>query len=428
MKKIMNKQHMDRRAFLRTIAGAGLSMKFLAGSTFATGMMLSRSAQAADTSNIKRVICVYIPGGAPTVGTNLWLPSSNLILPQTTAPLESVKEQCIFFEKASISDNNGNQAGGHGNTSKAFAGQGAENSFDVEMERTLGANSTFSSLLLGVQSYGHGSATKKNYSEVVYQDNPIAAFERIFGGTTAVTGSVESRQQQSILDMHKAELNELKKVLGNAEQDRLEEHLASVEKIESRIIASADGTIPGKCEEPSWNTKGFSYDNSNKTKFTEESELQMDTAVLALSCGMTNVVSIMLGNHQSEHSIPTLNYTGEYHQSIHGGVAGAYEETRTYLTERLAYLIEKLASTTDENGNSLLDSTLVIQSTDMGDGNAHSSDLAPLMMAGGGSALNGGTIVNCGAHTNVFDTATEILDLTGSVPQYGTGALTGVIA
>ncbi|MDA7746492.1 DUF1552 domain-containing protein [Psychromonas sp.] len=428
MKKTMSKQNMDRRAFLRTVAGAGLSMKFLAGSTFATGMMLSRSAQAADTSTIKRVICVFIPGGAPVVGTNLWLPSTDLILPQTTAPLESVKDKCIFFENAVIADSGGAETGGHGNTSKAFGGQGFDNSWDVEMERTLGANSSFSSLLLGVQSNGHGSATKKNGTEVSYQDNPVAAFDRVFGGTTAVAGSVEVQRQQSVLDMHKAELDELKTVLGTVEQDRLNEHLASVEKIESRIIAAAEATVSGECLEPTWNTGGFEYDSANKTRFATESELQMDTAVLALSCGMTNVVSIMLGNHQSEHAIPTLNFTGDYHQSIHGGVAGNYEETRTYLTERLAYLIQKLAAAKDENGNSLLDSTLVIQSTDMGDGNAHSSIQAPVMMAGGGSALNGGSIVDSGAHTNVFDTATEILGLTGSVTQFGTGALTGVIA
>lgn len=427
MKKTYSKQQMDRRSFLKTVVGAGLSMKFLAGSTFATGMMLSRSAQAS-TAGIKRVVCVFIPGGAPVVGTNLWLPSTDLVLPQTTAPLESVKDKCIFFKNATISDSSGAQTGGHGNTSKAFAGMGVSNSFDVEMERSMGAVSSFPSLLLGVQSNGHGSATKKDSSEVNYQDNPIAAFERVFGSSATPSGSIEIQRQQNILDLHTAELNELKKVLGTAEQNRLEEHLASVEKIQSRLIAAADAEVSEMCSEPVWNTGGFSYDSTNKTRFTIESELQMDTAVLALSCGMTNVVSIMLGNHQSEHAIPTLNFTGDYHQSIHGGQAGAYEETRTYLSERLAYLIEKLASATDENGESLLDSTLVIQSTDMGDGNAHSSVDAPVMMAGGGSALNGGSVVECGAHTNVFDTATEILGLTGSVPQFGTGALSGVIA
>jgi hypothetical protein len=64
----------------------------------------------------------------------------------------------------------------------------------------------------------------------------------------------------------------------------------------------------------------------------------------------------------------------------------------------------------------------------MADGNAHSSENAPIMMAGGGAALHNGSVVNAqGSHMNVFDTATEMLGLTGQIPQFGSGALTGVI-
>jgi len=88
----------------------------------------------------------------------------------------------------------------------------------------------------------------------------------------------------------------------------------------------------------------------------------------------------------------------------------------------MAYLITEL----DKAG--LLDSTLVIQSTDMGDGTAHSSEFAPVMMAGGGMALKGGSVIDAkNSHMNVFDTATEILGLTGQLPQFGTGALNEVI-
>lgn len=424
MKNTMNKQNMDRRAFLRTVAGAGLSMKFLAGSTFATGMMLSRSAQAADTSAIKRVICVYIPGGAP--GKASFLPSSNLILPQVSKPLESVKDSCIFFEDVTLAGH------GHGTTTNAFGGAGQSSTFDIEMERTLGANSTFSSLQLGVQTTTtHGTASKKNGTQISYEDNPIAAFDRVFSGGAAPAGSIESQRSENILDMHKAELAELQKVLGAAEKQRLDEHLNSVEKIQSRITASANATVSDICLTPSWNQSGFSYEQANKTRFTQEADLQVDTAVLALSCGMTNVVSIMLGNHQCEHAIPSLDFSGDYHQTIHGGGSSTYapyHEARTYLTERLAYLIKQLKETKDQNGISLLDSTLVIQSTDMGHGDLHSSTDAPITMAGGGSALNGGSVIKCDKHVDVFDTATEILGLTGSVPQFGSGPITGVIA
>ena len=409
--------NLNRRNFLKTLGKAGLSVNMLRGATFTTAMMAARAAEAKSVPGIKRVICVYIPDGAPVNGTNLWLPSSNMTLPVTTKPLESVKNNCIFFNDATIANKSGAGIGGHGNTSKAFGGGGFANSFDVELERTIGAASAFPSLLLGVQSYGHGSATKKNGSEINYQDNPLVAFNRIFGNPVNI-GNVSTKRTRSILDMHKNELAELQAILGSAEKERLDEHLGSVEKLDSRLNQSVDGA----CLNPDWNLGGFAYDDANKTKFTIESELQMDTAVLALSCNLTNVVSIMLGNHQSEHAIPELNFKGDYHQSIHGGKAGAYEECRAYLSSRVAYLIQKL----DEAN--LLDSTLIIQSTDMGDGNAHSSENAPVMMAGGGSALKGGTIVNAsGSHMNVFDTATEILGLTGQIPQFGAGALSGVI-
>lgn len=410
--------NMNRRRFLKTLGQAGLTVPMLKGATFTAGMMAARAAEAAEIPGIKRVICVYLPDGAPVKGTNLWLPSNDLTLPVTTAPLESVKEHCIFFSNATIANRDGAGVGGHGNTSKAFGGAGFRNTFDVELERTIGAISPFPSLLMGVQSFGHGSATKKNGTEVNYQDNPLAAFNRLFGSTVNA-GDIETKRTRSILDLHKQELADLTQRLGMAERERLDEHLASVERIESRL----EQTVEERCRNPEWNQGGFVYDDANKTKFTIESELQVDTAILALQCNLTNVVSFMFGNHQSEHAIPELNFTGDYHQSIHGGQAGAYEECRAYLSSRMTYLITEL----DKAG--LLDSTLIIQSTDMGDGNAHSSDDAPVMMAGGGSALRGGSIVDAqGSHMNVFDTAVEMLGLQEELPQYGNGALSQVFA
>jgi hypothetical protein len=409
--------NVNRRSFLKTLGQAGLSVNMLRGATFTTAMMAARAAEAKTVPGIKRVVCVYVPDGAPVNGTNQWLPSNDLVLPVTTQPLEAVKDKCIFFSNAGITNKNGEGIGGHGNTHKAFAGAGFTNSFDVELERTIGAASAFPSLLLGVQSNGHGSSTKKNGSEVNYQDNPLVAFNRLFGSPVNA-GDISTKRSRGILDLHKNELNDLQSMLGTAEKVRLDEHLGAVEKLEARL----NQTIDGACLNPDWNLGNFVYDDANKTKFTIESELQVDTAVLALSCNLTNVVSIMFGNHQSEHAIPELNFKGDYHQSIHGGNAAAYNETRAYLSSRVAYLISEL----DKAG--LLDSTLIIQSTDMADGNAHSSENAPIMMAGGGAALHNGSVVNAqGSHMNVFDTATEMLGLTGQIPQFGSGALTGVI-
>lgn len=416
----------NRRSFLKTVTHAGLSMGFMRTSSLAAGMMLGRSAIGANADgDCRRVVCVYIPGGAPTQGgRSQFIPSANLTLPDASAPLETVKDECVFFSDATVSG-----GGGHGFTSKTLGAAVQANTYDVELERTLGASSPFPSLLLGVESTvgNHGSATRANFTEVNYEDNPIAAFNRLFGGNINVS-SIGTQRAQSALDVQKAEIMELRRALGVEEQQRLDEHLNSLQTIENRLQAQASQDGVAGCSNPVWNATNFDFNPNDRSSFNVISELQIDLSVLALRCNLTPVVSIMLGNHQSDHSVPELNYTDTYHQSIHGGQAGSHLETRAYLSGRMEYLIDQLRSTTDEFGNPLLDSTLVVQVTDMGDGNAHTSDEAPMFLAGGGSRINRGQLAQCGQHVNIFDTMTEVLGLTGQVPQYGSGPLNSVIS
>ena len=208
----------------------------------------------------------------------------------------------------------------------------------------------------------------------------------------------------------------------------IRDSLNSLQTIENRLQVQASQEGVSGCSNPIWNASNFEFNPADRSSFNTISELQIDLAVLALRCNLTPVVSIMLGNHQSDHSVPELNYTDTYHQSIHGGRAGTHLETRGYLSDRMRYLIEELRNTNDQFGNPMLDTTLVVQVTDMGDGNAHTSDEAPMFLAGGGSRINRGRLMQCGQHVNIFDTMTEVLGLTGQVPQYGSGPLNGVIA
>ena len=413
-----------RRHFLKTIASAGLSSGLLKTSALATGMMLGRTAAAQSSNGINRVIFVYIPGGCPFQnGNSLFTPSSDLTLAPASATMESVKNECVFFSDASVSG-----GGGHGSTTKTLGGSVSRTTYDIALERVIGASSPFPSLQLGVQSTdgNHGYATMVDGRQVTYQDNPMATFNRVFGGNVSVT-PIGSRRAQSVLDIQKDEIAELQSVLGASEKTRLDEHLASIEKIEERLQQQDSQNAQEACTSPIWNEEGYSHDTADKTRFTLESKLQVDLAVLAMRCNYTRVISFMFGNHQSEHAVPELNYSGAYHQSIHGGSTATYTETRAYLAGRLTYLIEQLRSATDDTGNSLLDSTLVVQVTDMADGNAHSTDNAPMLLAGGGSHIRRGQLASCGDHVNIFDTVTEAMGLTGQVEQYGSGALSGII-
>lgn len=160
----------------------------------------------------------------------------------------------------------------------------------------------------------------------------------------------------------------------------------------------------------------------------------MDLIALAFKCDLTRVVSIMLGNHQSDFAIPESDVDTNYHQSIHGRPAADYVQYRRYFSERVLYLLQTLASTADVDGSSLLDNTIVAQVTDMGDGRAHAGSNVPFMLAGGGGgALRRGRALSFGGadYRNVLDTVAVAAGIDIEDPQYpryGNGTLSGVLS
>ena len=432
-KRYKSKTEMGRRQFIKTVGKAGLSAGLLRTSSLAAGMMLARSAVAQNATGVSRAVFVYIPGGTPFLdGNSLFNPSSNLVLPGASAAMEPIKNDCVFFSDAEVSG-----GGGHGFTQKTLGARGSNgsgsNTVDVRYaDSSLGANMPFPQLLMGVQSTvgNEGFASQRQWNELAYQDNPIATFNRVFAnaGSSSSGGSIDILRSQSVLDIQKAEIEALQSVLGQQENDRLESHLSSLETIENRLQSLDNG---GGTDTSSFNPTNFAYDPADNSTFTQVSDLQMDLAVLALQAKQTNVISMMLGNHQSGHAIPDLPWTDTYHQSIHGaGERGIvpHTQTRNYLSARFTYLIERLKAERDEFGNSMLDSTLVVQVTDMADGDNHTGVSAPMVLAGGGSAINRGQVARCGEHTSIFDTMTEVLGVSGEVPEYANGPLTGIIS
>ncbi len=406
----------NRRGFLKTLAGASL---------VASNMFWVRSAFAADAP--KRVIFVYVPDGAIP---EAWHPrgsETSFTLPAASAPLESVKQHCIFLN--GINMNNP----GHGLTSKTLAGD-QTTSLDIFMAKTLGAATPFSQIQLGVISNGHGSASRLNWSEPAYEDNPLNAFDRLFGaGAGAGTEDIATRKKRRVLDTNLEALNQLRRKLGGFEQSRLDEHTAAIEKIESRLTATPAGG--GACTNPVFNTSGFGGNTGSDVNFEIISELQMDLIALAFKCDLTRVVSLMLGNHQADFAIPEADIDSSYHQSIHGRPAEDYIAYRSYFSERLRYLIQTLADTDDIDGSSkMIDNTIILQVSDMADGRFHSGDNAPYMLAGGGggSLRRGRSLSFNGAdYRDVLDTAAVAAGInieSGDYPGYGNGTLSGILS
>ncbi|SMF43435.1 Protein of unknown function [Alteromonadaceae bacterium Bs31] len=412
-KRYKNKFDKQRRDFLKILTSAGISRGLLQASPLVGGMMLSRMAEA-QTGPDKSVV-IYCPNGCIP---SRWKPNSNLSsFPVMSKPYESIKDECNFLVNMS------HQNGGHGMMPVLINNSWSGDSFDVNLGRILGGNKPFTYINLGVHSNGHGYLTKDDGAEVPFEDNPFNAFNRLFGNLS--TGG-SSNTKGSVIDAHKDALSALSSKLGNYEKQRLDSHLTAIEETEDRLNSLGGGSL--SCDaavEPS--TFPLTFDT-----FEQQAHLQADILALALNCNLTSSASISFGNHQGEFSFPYLDFTGIYHASIHGGNNGDssyphFSETRAHMSSLAAYVTQALKNV------GVLDSTIVCEVNDMGNGDAHSNRDVPLIMSGGGGAIRRG-IASAGGSSynqlNMIHTAAVVLgaDQDPRYQGYANDIVPGVIA
>jgi hypothetical protein len=426
MKKKTECKSISRRGFLKGLGGVALSGAMYNLSLLGSNLLWTRPVFAADAP--KRVIFVYIAGGAIP---DQWMPTGSeteFTLPAMSAPLESVKQHCVFLNGVNMNN------AGHGLTSKAL-GSDKTMTLDIYMAKTLGQATPYSQLQLGAISNGYGSTSRYNWNEPAYEDSPFNAFERLFGAGAAAMEDLATRQKRSVLDSNREALNQMRTRLGSFEKTRLDEHAAAVERMEARLTAASQANGDGgPCTNPIFNPNGFSGDTTSDVNFDTIADLQVDLATLALKCDLTRVVSLMLGNHQSDFTVPEAGVDTNYHQSIHGRPAADYIAYRTYFTDKLRYLIESLADTEDVDGNNLLDNTLVLQVSDMADGRSHGGENVPYMLAGGGGgvlATGRSLTLNGVSHNTILDTVAQAAGVdvnSADYEPYGDGPIGGIFS
>jgi hypothetical protein len=409
---------LQRRNFLKFIGKAGISLPLLQASSLGAGLILSRQAEAAGNSR-RKVIFVYVPDGTPQGASSSFLPDNNMTLKVCSQPLESVKDECVFFKGVEVVG-----GGAHGLTQRvlgAFA-SGVGASLDLALEDTVGATTPVASLRLSVRNRRSIDQTetkdpisaRASWSGSSFQDSPQAAFETLFGGTID-SSDIGTLRNNKKLNINEAALAELKTKLGSYELQRLEQHRTAIEKLRNDLASTGSSTAPLGCGNPQFNPVALSTDEVD-SNFTNLFNLQVENAVLALKCDITRVATIQLGTHQSDFSV--TGKSGDYHGAIHSGSYDAYANYRAYFSERVAHLIQRLRDTDDPAGGKMIDSTLVVQVTDMGDGGAHTGTDAPFMFAGGGSAVKRRSIVSVANHHQLLDTVAEYMGVYGVIAPY----------
>ena len=150
----------------------------------------------------------------------------------------------------------------------------------------------------------------------------------------------------------------------------------------------------------------------------------MELLILALRLDLTRVATFMIANEGSNRSFPNLDVRdGHHHLSHHRGNEGKIEAIRKinrYQSELLAHFLDRMRETDDE-GEPLLNSSLVLWGCAIRDGNRHDHDDLPILLAGrGGGVVTPGQLVETPRGTPMCDLYLRMLQWSGaSVTKFG---------
>ena len=220
--------------------------------------------------------------------------------------------------------------------------------------------------------------------------DPRVAFEQLFGaGGTAEERSQRRQTDRSILGWITGRVGELKRELGPTDRQRLERYLDDIREIERRIERIEEYNASGEIREMPEAPAGV------PDSFEEHMKLMWDLQALAFESDLTRVFSFKMGRDSSARVFPESGVDKPFHPaSHHGGNEEAIEDfarINQYHVSMLPYFLDKLKNTMDGDA-SLLDKTMIIYGSPMGDPNVHNHKRCPLFVIGGANGKLAGNL------------------------------------
>ena len=224
--------------------------------------------------------------------------------------------------------------------------------------------------------------------------NPQVVFERLFGsGATPEVRAARMRQTRSILDSVMSELSGLKRQLGAADQRTINQYTDEIREIERRIQIAAKATS---------DVPELDLPPGIPEQFDEHIKLQFDLAALAFKADITRVVTLLGARDLTARVYPfpkgeffpdggnSVTFHGGSHHQDDPIAIRRYAMLNRYHVSTLAYFAEKLKSIPDGDGN-LLDHSLILYGTNMGNSNQHQHyDVPHILVGGANGKLKGG--------------------------------------
>ena len=187
--------------------------------------------------------------------------------------------------------------------------------------------------------------------------------------------------QRSVLDTVMEEAKALQGDLGQVDRDRLEHYFTSIRELEGRLIQSADWL-----DVPKPQTSYALPANPDGLDYTDRVPLFYDLMTLALQTDSTRIITLELSDiTPNSGGFPV---TRGYHTlSHHGKVQEMLDELHiieSYNMRTFAAFLDQLKGITEPDGKTLLDRTMTVIGSGLGNASSHSNKNIPLLLAGGG--------------------------------------------
>jgi hypothetical protein len=391
----ITKKSLSRRTFIQGM-GVTLSLPLL------DAMVPALTAAAAAAKTPTRFGFVYIPHG---VILDQWTPAAegaSFELTPILKPLEPFRDYLtVVTNLAGPPDGGGGHAGSsamwlNGVTPKKTEAEDvrAGTTVDQMIAKKVGQDTSFPSLELATEdlttligacdsgfscTYINTLCWSTPMTPLPMEINPRVVFERMFGDP----GSPEQRiarirEDKSILDSITSEESRLRRGLGVTDSAKVTEYLDNVREIERRI-QRAEKQASSSIEIPA-SPAGV------PDSYEEHVGLMFDLMAIAYQADITRVTTFMLARELSPRAypqigVPDAHHGISHHQNDPAKIQG-HAKINTYHVLLFSRFLEKLRNTPDGDGN-LLDHSLFVYGSGMANGNQHTHNPLPLLIAGG---------------------------------------------
>jgi hypothetical protein len=263
-------------------------------------------------------------------------------------------------------------------------------SLDQYAAEKLGQVTRFPTLNLGVNIEKANRSLSWTRDGVLLpaEDSATALFQKMFvqGDAAEVQKQLQRlKQRGSILDTLNAEAGRFSRTLGSTDKARLDQYLTSVREVEQRLQTASEWEQRPKPVA----TQSAPTDINDSKLFFEKFDLMLSIAQLAFESDSTRIVTLMVDAFRTPvFSLPGQKATTEtYHNlSHHGQNEDKVKQLEAADRQHMALLrklIDNLAAKA-EGDQRLLDRTMVLYGSNLGDANIHDNTNLPILLAGGG--------------------------------------------